>query len=182
MAGVVGEIALTVEDLREAAAFAAGCAEPVLNLFETDQPDDRRPAEAIDAAWEFARGGKRGKRLRDTAWAAMKAAKTVRTAVAHEAAWAAGLAAGAAYLHPLANATQVKHIVGSGARAARAAELQAGDDHAVGTEQVALAVCRATPRLIDVLKRYPVAPAGGGRVGELMRLLDAELRLCVDDA
>ena len=30
--------------------------------------------------------------------------------------------------------------------------------------------------VIDVLNRYPAAPPGGGRVGELMRLLDSALR------
>jgi hypothetical protein len=29
---------------------------------------------------------------------------------------------------------------------------------------------------VDVLKRYPAPPAGGGRVGELIRVLDAGLR------
>jgi hypothetical protein len=85
-------------------------------------------------------------------------------------------AAGAAYLHPLPNATQVKHILGSAAHAARAAELAAGADHAVGDERVTNAVSHASPALVAVLKRYPVAPAGGGRVGELTRLFDAALR------
>jgi hypothetical protein len=30
--------------------------------------------------------------------------------------------------------------------------------------------------VVDVLIRYPAAPHGGGRVGELMRQLDASLR------
>jgi hypothetical protein len=41
----------------------------------------------------------------------------------------------AAYLHPLADAHQVKHILGAAAHAARAAELVAGDDRDVGAEQ-----------------------------------------------
>lgn len=85
-------------------------------------------------------------------------------------------AAGADYLHALPNATQVEHILGSAAHAARAAELAAGDDHAVGDERVTEAVRRATPALVGVLERYPVAPAGGGRIGELTRLADAALR------
>lgn len=32
------------------------------------------------------------------------------------------------------------------------------------------------PGLVDVLERFPAAPGGGGRVGELIRLLDADLR------
>jgi hypothetical protein len=132
MAAEPGEVALSEQDLREVTAFAAGCAEPALAIFEADRPDDSRPRDAVRAAWEFARGGKRGKALRDTAWAALKAAKDTETSAAREAAWAASSAAGAAYLHPLAKATQVKHILGAAAYAARAAELAAGDDQAVG--------------------------------------------------
>jgi hypothetical protein len=165
-----------MRDLREVTAYAAGCAEVVLGIFEDAQPNDSRPRDAINEAWKFARGGKRGKPLRDTAWAALNAAKSAETAAAREAARAAMSAAGAAYLHPLAKASQVKHIVGAGAYAARAAELLAGDDHAVGAEHVEQAVKRATPSVVDVLKRFPAAPAGGGRVGELIRMVDADLR------
>jgi hypothetical protein len=176
MAGEASEVVLSTRDLREVSAFAAACAQVVLEIFEADQPDDSRPRDATDAAWAFARGGKRGKSLRDTAWAALKAAKGADTAAAREAAWAASSAAGAAYLHPLARATQVKHILGAAAYAARAAELVAGDDRTVGAEHVKQAVQRATPVVVDVLRRFPVAPDGGGRVGELIRMLDAALR------
>jgi hypothetical protein len=157
-------------------AFAAECAEVVLSIFEADQPDDSRPRNAIAAACEFARGGQRGKPLRDTAWAALDAAKGAGSAAAREAAWAAMSAAGAAYLHPLAKPSQVKHILGAGAYAARAAELVAGDDPAVGAEHVERVADRASPAVIDVLNRFPPAPTGGGRVGELIRKLDALLR------
>ncbi|GAB2850657.1 hypothetical protein GCM10027074_16550 [Streptomyces deserti] len=176
MTGDASEIVLSRQDLREIAAFAAACAEAALEVFEADQPDDSRPRDAVNAAWEFARGGERGKSLRDTAAAALKAAKDADTAAAREAAWAAMSAAGAAYLHPLAKATQVKHILGAGAYAARAAELVAGDDRSVGAESIEQTVHRATPVVIDVLKRFPAAPSGGGRVGELIRMLDADLR------
>jgi hypothetical protein len=176
MTGEVSEIALSKQDLREVTAFAAACAEVVLEVFEGDQPDDLRPRDAIAAAWEFARGGERGKALRDGAWAALKAAKSARTEAAREAARAAMSAAGAAYLHPLAKATQVKHILGAGAYAARAAELVADDDRSVGAEHLEQALHRATPVVVDVLKRFPMAPSGGGRVGELIRILDADLR------
>ena len=73
------------------------------------------PRDAIDAAWTFARGGERGKTLRDTAWAALSAARDANTAAAGDAARAAMCAASAAY--PSAgNAHQVKHIWGSGPR------------------------------------------------------------------
>ncbi|MEU1212504.1 putative immunity protein [Streptomyces sp. NPDC005791] len=176
MSGDASEITLSKQDLREVAAFAATCAEAVLEVFEVDQPDDSRPRDAITAAWQFAQGGERGKPLRDTASAALKAAKDAHTAAAREAAWAAMSAAGAAYLHPLAKATQVKHILGAGAYAARAAELVAGDDRGVGAARIEQMVSRATPVVVDVLKRFPAAPRGGGRVGELIRVLDVGLR------
>ncbi|MET7987636.1 MULTISPECIES: putative immunity protein [unclassified Streptomyces] len=176
MPGDEGEIALSKQDLREVTAFAAACAEAVLEVFETDRPDDTRPRDAISAAWEFARGGERGKLLRDTAWAALKAAKSADTEAAREAARAAMSAAGAAYLHPLAKATQVKHILGAGAHAARAAELGAGHDPGIGAEHVEQAAHRATRVVVEVLERFPAAPEGGGRVGELTRLLDVHLR------
>ena len=175
-AGEATEFALSKQELREVAAFAAGCAEAVLAIFEADQPDDPRPRDAIGAAWAFARGRERGKALRDAAWAALRASKAANTDAAREAAMAAMSAAGAAYLHPLANATQVKHILGSAACAARAAELAAGDDRAIGAQHLEQAAHRATPVVVTVLNRYPPAPTGGGRVGELLRLLDAKLR------
>jgi hypothetical protein len=164
---MVDELVLTLVDLRAVAGYAARCAREALPIFEAVHPDDTRPRAAIDAAEEFARGGRRGKVLRDTAWGALKAAGEAGTAAAGEAARAAMAAAGAAYLHPLAKATQVKHILGSAAHALRAAEL-------AGTAQMDEA--RATPEVVEVLRRYPAAPAGGGRVGELIRELDDALR------
>jgi hypothetical protein len=159
--------------------YAAESAQGVLEIFERVHPADSRPRAAIDAAWTFARGGKRGKTLRDTAWAALKAARdadTADTAAAGDAARAAMCAASAAYLHPLADAHQVKHILGAAAHAARAAELLSGNDRAAGAEHIEHAGERATPAVLDVLSRYPAAPPGGGRVGELLRDLDAALR------
>ena len=170
------EIVLSMQDLRAVTAYAAECAQEVLEIFEKAHPDDPRPREAIAAAWAFARGGKRGKALRDAAWAALKAAGSAGTPAAENVARAAMAAAGAAYLHPLANATQVKHILGAAAYAARAAELTALDDRTVGAAQIEKACRRTTPAVVQVLERYPAAPAGGGRVGELVRTLDAALR------
>ncbi|MER8031597.1 putative immunity protein [Streptomyces bauhiniae] len=167
------EVVLSKDDLRAVTGFAAASAETVLSIFEADQPDDSRPRDAIAAAWAFARGGERGKALRDTAWAALKAAQEAHTAAGREAARAAMAAAGAAYLHPLAKATQVKHILGAGAHAARATELAAGES---ATDHLEETVRRATPGVVDVLTRYPPAPDGGGRLGELTRLLDTALR------
>jgi len=166
-------LVLSPADLRAVTAYAAECAQAVLGIFAAARPDDPRPRDAIDAAYEFARGGERGKALRDTAWAALRAANDADGAP-REAARAAMAAAGAAYLHPLPQATQVRHILGAAAHAALAAEIAAGC--AVGAEHIAQAARRASPAVVDVLSRYPSAPDGGGRVGELIRLLDATLR------
>jgi hypothetical protein len=74
MANETSEIVLSRQDLREVTRYAAESAQAVLEIFESAHPADPRPRDAIDAAWTFARGGERGKTLRDTAWAAHKAA------------------------------------------------------------------------------------------------------------
>jgi hypothetical protein len=176
VANATDEIVLSKQDLREVTGYAAGCAQEILEIFERARPADSRPRDAVDAAWAFARGGERGKSLRDTGWAAHKAARDADTEAAGNAARAAMSAAAAAYLHPLANAHQVKHILGAAAHAARAAELRAGDDREAGADHIERARLRAAPAVLDVLSRYPAAPSGGGRVGELLRGLDAALR------
>jgi hypothetical protein len=176
VANETSRIVLSMQDLRAVTCYAAESAQEVLEIYESAYPDDSRPREAIDAAWTFARGGKRGKTLRDTAWAALKAARDADMAAAGNAARAAMCAASAAFLHPLADAHQVKHMLGAAAHAARAVELIAGDDRTVGAKHIEHACRRATPAVVDVLKRYPTAPPGEGRVGELMRDLDAALR------
>jgi Imm-5 like putative immunity protein len=179
----MGDDSTTIElsrtELREIAGYAVACARPALAIFERERPDDRRPRAAVDAAQAFTDGAERTKALRDSAWAAHRAAQEARDAgqaAASEAARAAGDAAGAAFLHPLPKATQVKHILGSAAHAARAFELTAGDDPTAGADQIAQSRILAPPVVVDVLRRYPVAPRGGGRVGELIRQLDGSLR------
>jgi hypothetical protein len=179
---VTGEdltIELSPAELREVTAFAVACAEPALAIFERDCPGDPRARAAIEAARAFADGARRTKAIRDVAWAAHRAARQARDAgraAAGEAARAAVGAASAAYLHPLAKATQVLHILGPAGHAARAFEIDAGDDPAVGAEHIARARALAGPTVVDVLARYPAAPAGRGRAGELVRSLDAALR------
>ncbi|MFI7678417.1 putative immunity protein [Actinophytocola sp. NPDC049390] len=174
----MSEIELGTDELRAIAAYAVTCAEPALTLFERDRPGDDRPRAAIDAARAFADGGPRTKAIRDRAWAAQRAYQEARDAgqaAASEAARSALAAASAAYLHPLAKATQVPHILGAAAHAARAFELDAHEE-TVGDEYVGKARGLAGPVVVDVLGRYPAAPPGRGRVGELVRRLDTSLR------
>src|SRR3954469_12530414 len=121
-------IELSKAELRAVARFAATCARPALAMFESQRPDDPRPRMAIEAAQAFADGAERSKALRDAAWGAMRAANEARDAglaAARGGAPAAVAAAGAGFLHPLAKATQVKHILAAAAHAARALELAA---------------------------------------------------------
>ncbi len=170
------QLALTLDELRVVAGYAAQSAHDVLRIFEEANPADAAPRAAIDAALAFANGGERGKALRDAAWAAMRAARRAGGTPAADAARAAMSAASAAYLHPLFDPHQVKHILGATAYAARAAERVAGDDRDVGAQHVEHAARRASPIVVEVLGRYPPAPQGGGRVGALLRELDARLR------
>ncbi|MGV9822013.1 putative immunity protein [Nocardia xishanensis] len=177
-------IELSMAELRAVTAYAVACAEPVLAIFERDCPDDPCPRAVLDEARRFAAGGKRTKALRVTALEAHRAARAaaeMRYDAAADAARAAGHAGAAAYLHPLAKATQGGHILMSAAHAARALELDAGDDRNVGDEYIEKATGLASPIVVSVLTRYPPAPSGRGRVGDLWRKLDASLRQLATD-
>ena len=172
-------IELSMAELREVAGYAAACAEPALAIFERHRPDDPRPRAALDEARRFAAGGRRTKALRVTALAAHRAARAAQEmgqqAAAH-AARSAGHAAAAAFLHPLAKATQVRHILGSAAHAARAVELDAGDDRNVGARYIQEVRGLANRIVVSVLTRYPNAPGGGDRTADHLRTLDSSLR------
>jgi len=51
----------------------------------------------------------------------------------------------------------------------------------LGLDQIARSRVLAPPVVVDVLRRYPSAPSGGRRVGELIRVLDASLRRPASD-
>jgi hypothetical protein len=177
-------VELSIDELREITRYAVACAEPALAIFERDCPDDPRPRAVLDEARRFTAGGRRTKALRVTALDAHRAARAARDRkcdAAVEAARAAGHAGAAAYLHPLAKATQGGHILIPAAHAARALELDAGDDRRVGDEYIEKTRDLASPVVVSVLTRYPEAPNGRGRVGELWRALDASLRRLATD-
>ncbi|RBY74711.1 exonuclease SbcC [Blastococcus sp. TF02-09] len=170
------EIELSMDELREIAGFAVECACRALLIFERHMPGDNRPREAIEAALAFSQGEKRSNALRACGIAAFKAAGSAATPAAAEAAKAATQTVGAAFLHPLAKAHQVAHILGAAAHAARAAELDADNNSQVGAAERDWAIQHAPATVSDILARYPAAPSGGGRTGELLRELDAALR------
>lgn len=171
-----GDFELTMDELRVVARYVAESAQEVLPVFEAAHPNDPRPRAAVDAAWEFANGARRTNLQRVTAIDAHRAAKDATTESGQLAARTAGDAAAAAYLHPIAKATQVGHILRGPASAARVAEFAAGNKPEVGDVFIERARNNATQVLVDVLHRYPIAPAGKSRVAHLMSTLDSELR------
>jgi rifampin ADP-ribosylating transferase len=171
-----GDFELTMDELRAIAGYAVACAQPALVVFQKARPEDPRPAAALHAARVFAEGAPRSRLQRTTATDAHRAALDATNQAARHAADAAADAAAAAYLHPLAKATQVRHILGSAAHAARAAELARGDDPVVAEYVVTAAAKRAMPVVREVLDRYPRAPKGRARVAVLMERLDSLLR------
>lgn len=171
-----GDFELTTDELRAVVAYAVACAEPALVIVQRAHPDDPRPAAALDAARVFAEGAPRSRLQRTAATDAHRAAREASTEAARHAATAAGDAVAAAYLHPLAKATQVRHILGAATQAARAAELARGDDPVVAEYVITAAAKRAEPTVLDVLIRYPRAPKGRSRTAALMTRLDSLLR------
>jgi hypothetical protein len=173
---VSGDFDLTLDELRVVARFVVRHAEDVLPVFERAVADDPRPRAAIEAAWAFIDGADRTTLQRLASLDAHRAAASAPTEAARLAARSAGDAASAAYLHPLARASQVGHILRAAATAARVGELEAGGDPAVADALLERSRQRATPVLVDVLRRYPPATTGGSRVARLMSTLDRSLR------
>jgi hypothetical protein len=171
-----GDFAVTMEELRVVARFVVAHAEDVLPVFEQAVPGDPRPRAAIEAAWTFINGARRTRLQRVASLEAHRAARSAPSEAARLAARSAGDAASAAYLHPIAQASQVGHILRAAASAARIGELAAGADPGIGESRWEQSRRRASPVLVDVLRRYPPAPVAGSRVAELMSALDRQLR------
>lgn len=177
---VSGDFDLTMDELRAVARYAVRYAEDVLPVFERAVPGDSRPRAAIDTAWTFVNGARRTKLQRVASLDAHRAARSAPSEAARLAARCAGDAASAAYLHPIAQAAQVGHILRASASAAHIGELAAGGDPTVGDALLERSLERATPMLIDVLRRYPSVTGSGSRVARLMSTLDDRLRLAAD--
>lgn len=171
-----GDFDLTADELRAVARYVVQHAEDVLPVFERAVPDDLRPRAAIEAARLFVDGAARTAVQRVAAVDAHRAARSAPTEAARLAARCAGDAASAAYLHPIAKATQVGHILRAAATAARIGEIEAGDDPAIGDALLERSRRRATPVLVDVLRRYPDVTGGSSRVARLTVTLDQALR------
>src|SRR5256885_8251791 len=103
---------LTDSDHQLLALWAATCAEHVLHLFESVQPSDPRPRQAIAQARAWARGEIRMSQSRAGGGHAMAAARELSGAARH-AAYAAGQAAVVAHV--------AAHELGAAAYAIKAA-------------------------------------------------------------
>src|SRR5579871_5508599 len=103
---------LTDSDHHLLALWAAACAEHVLYLFESAQPEDPRPRQAIEAARAWTRGELKMMETRALGGHAMGAARDLRGA-ARFAAYAAGQAAVVAHV--------AAHELGAAAYAIKAA-------------------------------------------------------------
>ena len=169
------EMQLSIDELREITHWAVQCALRALPIFEQLAPNDLRPRDAIIAAQEFVKTGKRSNTLRMAGLAAYKASREVKDATAaSEAASAATQAVGAAYLHPIMSSLQIKHILGSAAYALHAIEIS---DQQAAKEFYEWVIINAPATVGSVLARFPAAPVGGGRTGEIIRDLDKQLHL-----
>jgi hypothetical protein len=107
---------LTDSDHRHLALWAAACAEHVLHLFESVQPSDPRPRQAIEQLRAWARGEIRMSQSRAAAGHANGAARELSGAARH-AAYAAGQAAAVAHV--------AAHELGAAAYAIKAARAAA---------------------------------------------------------
>src|SRR4051812_37123976 len=107
---------LTDSDHRLLALWAAECAEHVLPLFESEQPADRRPRQAIEQTRAWARGEIKMSQARVAAGHANAAARDQSGAARH-AAYAAGQAAAVAHV--------AAHELGAAAYAIKAARAAA---------------------------------------------------------
>jgi thymidine phosphorylase len=103
---------LTDTDHRLLALWAASCAEHVLDLFESAQPGDPRPREAIEQARAWVRGEVKMMQARAAGGHAMGAARDLRGAPRY-AAYAAGQAGAVAHV--------AAHELGAAAYAIKAA-------------------------------------------------------------
>jgi hypothetical protein len=119
---------LTDSDHHLLAVWAALCAEHVIDLFESAQPDDPRPRQAIEQARAWARAEVTMTQARAAGGHAMGAARDLRGAPRH-AAFAAGQAGVVAHV--------AAHELGAAAYAIKAARAAApeGDGEAAGRRE-----------------------------------------------
>ena len=119
---------LTDSDHRLLALWAAACAEHVLHLFESEQPSDPRPRQAIEQTRAWVRGEIKMSQSRAAGGHAQAAARDLSGAARH-AAFAAGQAAVVAHV--------AAHELGAAAYAIRAVRAAAskGEGESAGRRE-----------------------------------------------
>jgi len=166
----------TPDDLRHLTRWAEACAARALPLFEAHLPDDPRPREALVAALAFADGAERSGALRKAAWAAQAAARDATDPAATAAARAATAAAGAAYLHPIATAHQLNHILAPAGYAAHALALSSEAPARIGDMEIDSAIAGAPFAVRRLIAQLPPRAPGRTALGRLFHRLDTGLR------
>lgn len=148
---------LSESDRRKVAAWAADCAERVLDLFETEAPADGRPRDAIARARAFARGELDSAGEIRRRFVAGRAAHAVSSPAAVAAARAAAQAAGVAHMGA--------HALGAAAYAANAAGLAAPDQPEAVRDEISWQLGRMTDETLTALRQLP--PVGEDSAGPL---------------
>jgi hypothetical protein len=169
---------LSEGERRIVAAWAADCAERVLELFEAEAPEDSRPRDAIARTRAFARGELGVAEQIRRRFIDGGAARGVKSPAAAAAARAAGQAAAIPHMGA--------HALGAAAYAAKAAGLAAPDrPEAVGEEirwqlgRISAAARAALRKLAPVSENSsgPLGPGllASGLLGTIIRDLQAGL-------
>jgi hypothetical protein len=149
--------ALSEADRRIVAAWAAGCADRVLGLFEAEAPGDSRPRDAIARARAFARGELGVAREIRRRFVADGAAGDVKAPAAAAASRAAGQAASIPHLGA--------HALGAAAYAAKAAGLAASERSEAVNDEIRWQLASMSVQVRAALQQLP--PVGENRSGPL---------------
>lgn len=172
---------LSEADRRLVAAWAADCAERVLNLFENEAPGDDRPRLLIARARAFAQGElgtAEGIRRRFTGGVGTG---DVKDPAAAAAARAAGQAAAVCHMGA--------HALGAAAYAVRAVRLANSNDHSADEDEVEWQVnhmsreVRAALSTLPPVGEDPSGPLGpgllaSGALGAIIRDLQGRIDPC----
>jgi hypothetical protein len=169
-------MAISDDERREVARWAAASAERGLPLYEALAPSDTRPREAVQIARAFSNGTTgRSRVLSRIALAAHRAGREIGDPVGLAVARSASLSAAAANIHGEATIGTLGHILGAASYIALAREL-AGGGQSAADEEIRWATQQATPTLRDLIERVPPATPGRGRLSEIQNQLDIALR------
>ncbi|MCK6066213.1 hypothetical protein E4V99_06565 [Microbacterium sp. dk485] len=140
--------ALSENDRRVVAWWAADCAERVLAMFEWESPTDSRPRDAIARTRAFARGELDAAGEIRRRFVAGRAAHDVTNPAAIAAARAAAQAAGVAHMGA--------HALGAAAYAAKAAGLSRPNQVDAVRDEIRWQLDQLSPEATTALRRLPL--------------------------